>query len=646
MCGICLILEKEKGEVDREAIKKSIQKRGPDDYGSSRITMHEWEGLIGGAVLAMRGDGVTRQPISKNDWTFAWNGEIFAGLDVMNADNQHTNDTTLLFAALQLDLTEKNIINTLRSVSGPFSFILHTPTAIYYGRDPLGRRSLVSLTTQTSFTITSVSPTAQPNGKLFEVPTGGIFKYTKHNEDPVLIPWEQGPLFSPLKMVNNTCVKDPVSVYLDALTKSVQKRVVLADKNPHKKPEETEETNARIGVLYSGGVDCAVLAALASTMVPMSEPIDLLNVAFGDHPRETPDRLAARQGWAELSKAYPGRVWNLIEIDMTADDILNNAEHLTSLVTPANTIMDLNIASALWFASNGTGRLVPVSELSETNAPPSLLRRAASGDEGPAPPIHDDGYSTLINAVKSEVSCGRHYVTLSDLTKTHKLPFKHAGCKKAGEYVTRAAKKRLLEVKGKGTDMAVGLPGAGDREKNNVNREETKTNPVTTGARALLVGMGADETLGGYSRYRTVYNQAGGCVTALAKEMEADFQRLWRRNLGRDDRVISDNGREARFPFLDEELLRTLSTFNMQQVTDLTLPLGIGEKTLLRECAKRLGIPMAGTLQKRAIQFGTRLANSRVDGTTVMPPPGDGLRDALMSCMNTTVLKKRPWSTH
>ena len=40
----------------------------------------------------------------------------------------------------------------------------------------------------------------------------------------------------------------------------------------------------------------------------------------------------------------------------------------------------------------------------------------------------------------------------------------------------------------------------------------------------------------------------------LQEEMAADMRRLWLRNLGRDDRILSDQGREARHPFLHAPL--------------------------------------------------------------------------------------------
>lgn len=38
--------------------------------------------------------------------------------------------------------------------------------------------------------------------------------------------------------------------------------------------------HAKLAVLFSGGIDSTVLAVLADRILPINEPIDLLNVAF------------------------------------------------------------------------------------------------------------------------------------------------------------------------------------------------------------------------------------------------------------------------------------------------------------------------------------------------------------------------------
>jgi asparagine synthetase B (glutamine-hydrolysing) len=75
----------------------------------------------------------------------------------------------------------------------------------------------------------------------------------------------------------------------------------------------------------------------------------------------------------------------------------------------------------------------------------------------------------------------------------------------------------------------------------------------TTRARALLSGLGADELFGGYSRHAIAFGRRG--AAALIDELTLDFERLGKRNLGRDDRVTAHWGREVRYPFLDEDLV-------------------------------------------------------------------------------------------
>jgi asparagine synthetase B (glutamine-hydrolysing) len=59
----------------------------------------------------------------------------------------------------------------------------------------------------------------------------------------------------------------------------------------------------------------------------------------------------------------------------------------------------------------------------------------------------------------------------------------------------------------------------------------------------VLLGHGADEQCAGYGRHRTRF-RAGGW-DGLAEELALDVGRLWQRNLGRDDRLVADHGREA-----------------------------------------------------------------------------------------------------
>lgn len=71
--------------------------------------------------------------------------------------------------------------------------------------------------------------------------------------------------------------------------------------------------------------------------------------------------------------------------------------------------------------------------------------------------------------------------------------------------------------------------------------------------RVLLLGMGADELFGGYMRHRTILKHKGW--NALAEELNIELTRISERNLGRDDRIVSDHGKQSRLPYLDESIV-------------------------------------------------------------------------------------------
>jgi asparagine synthetase B (glutamine-hydrolysing) len=133
----------------------------------------------------------------------------------------------------------------------------------------------------------------------------------------------------------------------------------------------------------------------------------------------------------------------------------------------------------------------------------------------------------------------------------------------------------------------------------------------STPARVLLSGLGADELFGGYTRHATAFNKRG--FTGLLEELKLDVERLGKRNLGRDDRVISHWGREARFPYLDETVVKWAVEcpiwekcgFRSNVSGQREVPEFEPGKKLLRFLAYELGMHSAAQEKKRAVGFPT-----------------------------------------
>lgn len=617
MCGICCVVALSSQHTICDYFSKDLhchlRRRGPDSSQQLIKTVSEpsYECFFSGHVLHLRGL-MTPQPLEDvNNNIFLWNGEIFNGVHVGDSEN----DTEVMFRHLALCSSEADILSLFSSLRGPWSFIYYQASghSLWFGRDYFGRRSLLwqlSNVSDGAFCLTSVSVNSESCNQCQEVPASGIFKMdlrdcaTTKSLSLTLFPWkykcteknEEEIFIDVLDQVSKDlpnhitvvmnesklCLSAPViplnrtiseasvehvssdssetsSVvsletlqgylavehkrkvvhqFIDVLDEAVKRRVLLLRRGEDEGTGQVQGVSPRkahVAVLFSGGVDSMVIAALADRHVPLEEPIDLLNVAFmtkeqtkrtgttkncirqemqldlhrgeenhkdldakmGDDLScfDVPDRITGRAGLKELEALNPSRTWNFVEINVTLKELKEmRRQFINHLIYPLDTVLDDSIGCAIWFASRGEG-----------------------------------------------------YINKQGEMKPYKSP-----------------------------------------------------------AKVVLTGIGADEQLAGYSRHRICFRKCG--PEGLNKELEMELGRISSRNLGRDDRIIGDHGKEARFPFIDEDVVSFLNSLPISEKADLTLPRGVGEKLILRLGAKELGLEAASILPKRAVQFGSRIA--------------------------------------
>ena len=385
-------------------------------------------------------------------------------------------------------------------------------------------------------------------------------------------------------------------------------------------PTPCATSSARVAVLFSGGIDCMVLARLADLHMPPDQPIDLINVAFGALASEAPDRLTGREGVREL-RALSARRFNLIEVNVSLDELQQSRRHLLAVLRPASTVMDLNIGAALWYGSRGRGMLCGGGESSDGNG---------GGGDSSSHHHQESCTSSRASAVCRYAGQSEHgadgivsLVAASAAVARPRVLLRVAVCGRAE--IAPGNEVHLTLTHAGSDEQALARDGSPMRSPHGEPQQPQPPQQLQppqpqqhyqSGARVLLLGTGADEQLAGYGRHRTVFRKEGWA--GLSSELAAERERLWLRNLGRDDRVISDWGREARHPYLDEEVMRCLAATPLHHICDLRRPLGEGDKLILRRAARILGLGRSSALQKRAIQFGTRIANKNVCGQAVL----------------------------
>jgi asparagine synthetase B (glutamine-hydrolysing) len=734
MCGIWFYAElRSSAEPATPHVPDRIRFRGPDHVAiyewTIQISLSSWLHVsMAASVLHMQGDILVEQPVSipgggvsaQEQNCLAWNGELYD--TIYGSDTQAVVDLVCQKPA-GLDVSEW-LAAEMYNYPGPWALLLFNPVdcTVHFGRDFIGRRSLVLSHTPTSICISSVSVPAHAcceevrpgivrTLQLKTMKTTAAFscKRQKHYRRASHA-WASFPIVCHNLLHNGLLEKGiqttlresaagalemAASALLQHLSRAVQRRVRAGTVGPGPSPpgitneivrvggirvsqaslrsvENDMGQPARVAVMFSGGIDCMLCAALAHLHVPIEETIDLITVAFAQTEHDaailhvdSPDRSAAMLGLSELQRSSPGRIWRLICVNEDLQSLRDMQTTVMQLNSPRDSAMDFSIAAALWAGARGIGwvrcdgqnlpAIEPAGEPSFACSLPLSLAAAGIGNE----------YSCHASSLFDQaVSVGtEHAATLQDDAAGTRnpivkdtVPADHTAMAAETEAIGCSAASTASDdySSTKGTECgaihrmqlpscvpeqffqssvcaydhaccyapsgaATAATSAATTETCALDENGFKYALVRSAARVVLLGMGADEQCGGYGRHLTAFNKGREILKgsgkrstpgwqALHDEMDMDVQRIWQRNLGRDDRVVSDHGREARFPFLDEDVCKLLAELPLPLLTEPRLERGFGDKRIIRLAGAMIGLENSSRLVKRAIQFGSRVA--------------------------------------
>lgn len=207
MCGIFFSCSRNDHKSPSNCLSKSLERRGPDcvctllravtsgsasSLGtSSNKSQHSYCLTFLSTVLSLRGESIVSQPLKDpdSDSLLCWNGEAWkVGSKVIDGnDGQvvfdlflkaiYSSGPRLNNASSSYDQNTRDIIDVTASISGPYAFILYDALhhRIFYGRDALGRRSLViNARISGGLVISSVCEDLE-NGTWTEVEAGGVY---------------------------------------------------------------------------------------------------------------------------------------------------------------------------------------------------------------------------------------------------------------------------------------------------------------------------------------------------------------------------------------------------------------------------------------------------------------------------------------
>ena len=243
MCGIFFSCRQEEHQPPSNTLLEDLKRRGPDGVDSvsptvtlettvSRKSCSKKQKRIYfltflSTVLSLRGSSITKQPLRdpKSGSLLCWNGEAWSIANqtiqendaeylfkiFLNATKNHSDNADHTLASR--NHIWQGLVDVLSSITGPYAFIFYDAQhhQVFYGRDALGRRSLlIRRVSTTSIVLSSICDPAESEDWI-EVEADGIYVLDltadidiSDDVDPVThIPWvvDQSESFLTLNLV-------------------------------------------------------------------------------------------------------------------------------------------------------------------------------------------------------------------------------------------------------------------------------------------------------------------------------------------------------------------------------------------------------------------------------------------------------------
>jgi asparagine synthetase B (glutamine-hydrolysing) len=192
MCGIyCALNHHGRVLAPPEALLAKLQSRGPDSLQQHVVHVSSAFCLtFAASVLSLRGDTIVRQPLvdAESGSVLCWNGEAWS----IGGTRVEGNDSEAVFRLLleAARSSRRGILDAFSSIRGPFSCVFYDgrQRGLFFGRDVLGRRSMVkSMTPQGDFVLCSV-PHLSADATCAEVEADGMYVVSLSDDaDPTAI---------------------------------------------------------------------------------------------------------------------------------------------------------------------------------------------------------------------------------------------------------------------------------------------------------------------------------------------------------------------------------------------------------------------------------------------------------------------------